>query len=140
MSPCTPFIALLRCKLQDISNCQKQPSKFSIKKGVLKRFAKSTGKHLCQSLFFNKVAGLRPQTCNFIEKETLAQVSSCEFCEISRNNFSYRTSPVATSASLWKRSSQTKIDGMVCSIYLAKYGTGVTTFDDLFFLWFTLGE
>ena len=30
------------------------------KKGVLKNFAKFTGKHLCQSLFFNKVAGLRP--------------------------------------------------------------------------------
>ena len=27
----------------------------SIKKGVLKNFAKLTGKHLCQSLFFNKV-------------------------------------------------------------------------------------
>ena len=25
-------------------------------------FAKFTGKHLCQSLFFNKVAGLRPAT------------------------------------------------------------------------------
>ena len=27
------------------------------KKGVLRNFAKFTGKHLCQSLFFNKVAG-----------------------------------------------------------------------------------
>ena len=32
------------------------------KKGVLKILAKFTGKHLCQSLFFNKVAGLRPAT------------------------------------------------------------------------------
>ena len=31
-------------------------------KGVLRNFAKFTGKHLCQSLFFNKVAGLRPAT------------------------------------------------------------------------------
>ena len=31
----------------------------SVKKGVFKNFAKFTGKHLCQSLFFNKVAGLR---------------------------------------------------------------------------------
>ena len=37
-------------------------------------FAKFTGKHLCQSL-------------HFIKKETLAQVFSCEFCEISRKNF-----------------------------------------------------
>ena len=29
------------------------------KKGVLKNFAKFTEKHLCQSIFFNKVAGLR---------------------------------------------------------------------------------
>ena len=28
------------------------------KKGVLKNFTKFTGKHLCQSLFFNKVLGL----------------------------------------------------------------------------------
>ena len=26
-------------------------------KGVLRNFSKFTGKHLCQSLFFNKVAG-----------------------------------------------------------------------------------
>ena len=32
------------------------------KKGVLRNFAKFTGKYLCQSLFFNKVAGLRPAT------------------------------------------------------------------------------
>ena len=30
------------------------------KKGVLRNFAKFTGKYLCQSLFSNKVAGLRP--------------------------------------------------------------------------------
>ena len=29
-----------------------------------------------------------PQACNFIKKETLAQVFSCEFCEISKNTFS----------------------------------------------------
>ena len=29
------------------------------KKGVLRNFTKFKGKHLCQSLFFNKVAGLR---------------------------------------------------------------------------------
>ena len=31
-------------------------------KGVLKNFAKFTGKHLCKSLFFEKVTGLRPAT------------------------------------------------------------------------------
>ena len=34
----------------------------SLTKGVLKNFTKSTGKHQCQILFFNKVAGLRSAT------------------------------------------------------------------------------
>ena len=55
-------------------------------------FAKFTGKCLCQNLFFNKVAGLRL----FIKKETLVQVFSCKFCEISKNTF-LRTAPVAAS-------------------------------------------
>ena len=46
-----------------------------MKKGVLRNFAKFTGKHLRQGLFFDKVAG--SQACNFIKKETLAQVFSC---------------------------------------------------------------
>ena len=56
----------------------------SVKKGVLRNFARFTGKHLCQSLFFNKVAG---SACNFIKNETRALVFSCEFCEISKNTF-----------------------------------------------------
>ena len=67
----------------------------SIKKRIFRNFTTFTGKHLRQSLFFNKVAGLRPKTCNFIKKETLAQVFYCEFCEIFKNTFSYRTPPVA---------------------------------------------
>ena len=34
----------------------------SVKKGVLGNFAKFTEKHLCQSLFFGKVAGLKSAT------------------------------------------------------------------------------
>ena len=34
----------------------------SVRKGVLRNFAKFTGKHLCQSHFFKKVVGLRPAT------------------------------------------------------------------------------
>ena len=48
-----------------------------VKKGFLRNFAKFTGKHLCQRLFFNKVPGLRP----------MAQVFFCEFCERSKNTF-----------------------------------------------------
>ena len=32
---------------------------------------------------------LQDEACNFIERETLAQVFSCEFFEISNNTFSY---------------------------------------------------
>ena len=46
---------------------------------------------------FNKLAGLRLQACNSIKIETLAQVFSCGFSEISKNTFSYRTPPVAVS-------------------------------------------
>ena len=52
----------------------------SMKKGVLKNVAKFRGKRLCQSLRPG------PQACNFIKKETLAQVFSCEFCEIFKKN------------------------------------------------------
>ena len=38
-----------------------------------------------------------PQACNFIKKEILAQVFSCEFCKISKKTFFYRTPPVAAS-------------------------------------------
>ena len=67
------------CKLQT------QPLEVFCKKSVLINFAKFTGKHLCQSLPFNKVAGLRPAT--LLKKETLAKVVSYEFREISKNTF-----------------------------------------------------
>ena len=61
----------------------------SVRKGVLRNFAKFTGKNLCHGLFVNKVVGL---ACNFIKKETLAQVFSREFCKISQNTFLQNTS------------------------------------------------
>ena len=68
----------------------------SVRKGVLRNIAKFTGKHLCQSLFFNKVAVLRSVT---IKKETLVQVFSCEFWEISINT-SYTEHLSATASEL----------------------------------------
>ena len=49
---------------------KKQPPEVFCKNSVLKNFTNFTGKHLCWSLFFNKVAGL------FFKKETPAQVFS----------------------------------------------------------------
>ena len=43
-----------KTNIGDISSSQKQPTE------VLRNFAKFTGKHLCQSLFFNTVTGLSP--------------------------------------------------------------------------------
>ena len=39
-------------------------------------------------------------SCNFVKKEALAQVFSCEFCQIYQNTFSYRTPPVAASVKI----------------------------------------
>ena len=41
-----------------ISSCQE----VFCRKSVLKNSSNFTGKHLCQSLYFNKDAGLRPET------------------------------------------------------------------------------
>ena len=44
------------------SDSRSSPRKVLYKKGVLKNFTKFRRKHLCQSLFFSKVADLRPAT------------------------------------------------------------------------------
>ena len=63
------------------------------KKAVLRDFPKFTGKYLCQSLFITKVGG---QLC--LKRDPGTGVS-CEFCEIWKNTFSYRTPQVAASSS-----------------------------------------
>ena len=50
-------------------------------KDVLKIFSKFTGKQLCGAL------SCRPETCNFIKKETLTQVFFGKFCEIFKITF-----------------------------------------------------
>ena len=52
---------------------QKQPLEVLCVERFLRNLTKFTAKHLRQSLFFNKAF-------NFIKKESLAQVLSCEFC------------------------------------------------------------
>ena len=76
---------------------QKQSPGGVLQKKYSYKFAKFTGKHLCQSFSFNKVAGLRPKTCNFIKKETLSQVFTCQFCEISKNAFFHRAPYIGNS-------------------------------------------
>ena len=56
----------------------------SIEEGALKDFTKFTGNTCARVSFLIK---LLAKACNFIKKETLAQVFSCEFCEIFKNTF-----------------------------------------------------
>ena len=74
----------------------------NVRQCVLRNFAKLTGKHPCQSLFL-----IESQPCNFIKKETLAQVFSCEFCKISKNTFF--TEHLWATASITTRSSMSKV-------------------------------
>ena len=78
-------------------NVQKQPPEVFCKKICSWKFHKIHRKTPVPEAFFNKAAGLRPvtllkkrlwpQACNFIKKEILVQVFSCEFCEISKSTF-----------------------------------------------------
>ena len=49
----------------------------------------------CKKVFLE----ISQEAYNFIKKETRTQVFSCEFCEVSKKTFSYRTPPVAASMS-----------------------------------------
>ena len=62
------------------------------RKGVNRNFAKFTGKTCVRVSFLIKL-----QAWNFIKKEALTQVFSCEFCEISNNTVSCRTPQVVAS-------------------------------------------
>ena len=61
---CTQMLPFIKTKRNQKWEIPRLPNisshrRCSVKKGVLKYFAKFTGKHLCQSFFFNNVAGLR---------------------------------------------------------------------------------
>ena len=67
----------------------------SVKKGVLRNFAKFTGKYLCQNLLFNKAAGLSP--ANLLKKRLRYRCFPVKFAKFLRPPFFYRTSLVAAS-------------------------------------------
>ena len=88
---------LVEKRSKDISQVPKYRTshqRCSVEIGILKNFPKFTGEHLRQSLFCNKIAGLRSAT---LLKETLAQAFSYEFCEIFKNTFFHQTPLVAAS-------------------------------------------
>ena len=65
----------------------------SLKKVFLEIWWQNSQENTCASASFL----IKLQACNFIKKEALALVFSCEFCETSKNTFSYRTPQVAAS-------------------------------------------
>ena len=66
---------------------QKQPPEVFCKKGVLRNFAKFTGKHLCQSLFLIK---LRPAT--LLKKKLRRKCFPVNFAKFLRTSFLQNTS------------------------------------------------
>ena len=68
----------------ELSLFRSRHQRCSIKQGVLKKFAKFTEGNLCRSVFFNKIAGLRPVT---LLKKIPTQVFFSELCEIFRSTF-----------------------------------------------------
>ena len=64
------------------------------KKCVFRNFAKFAG-NICARVSF--LIKLQAETCSFIIKAALAQVLSCEFCEISKKTYFYGAPAVAAS-------------------------------------------
>ena len=60
------------------------------RKDVLRNFGKFTGKHLCLSLFFNKVVGLRPAT--LLKKRLWHKCFPVNFVKFLRTPFLQNTS------------------------------------------------
>ena len=70
----------------------------SVKKMFLE-ILQNSQENTCAKVSF--LIKLQVEAFNFIKKETLIQVFSCEFCEISKDSFSYKTLPMATS--VWSK-------------------------------------
>ena len=71
--------------------------RYSVKKMFLE-ISQNSQQNTCARVSLSK---LQAEACNFIKKETLAQVFSSEFCEVSKNTFSYGTPLVAASEMKW---------------------------------------
>ena len=80
-------------------------------------FAKFTGKHTCQSLFFNKVACPRP---TLLKKRLWHRCFPLNFAKISKNTFSYKTPSVAASEFLKVRLVIWTFGMMMHEIYFKK--------------------
>ena len=96
----------------------------SVKKSGLRNFAKFTGKHLCQSFFFNKVADLRPET--LLKKRLWHRCFTLNFVKFLRTPFltEYSGGCFCSNRELEKEDAEdgTKYEFLVFVGYLKKIG------------------
>ena len=101
---------------KSLNQHQKQSFRDVLSKRCSQKFNKIHRKTSGRLSFLIKLQG---STCSCINKETLAQVFSCEFCEISKNNFLHRAPLVAASAafffSICKYLTYSRLENGVCS-------------------------
>ena len=81
---------LLNLRIIFQTEVQKQLKELFCRKPVVRNFTKSTGKHVCQSLFFNEVAGLRPAT--LLKKRLWRRCFLVNFAKFVRTLFLQNTS------------------------------------------------
>ena len=74
--------ATLLEKGPSLANTRSSHQRCSITKGVLINFGKFAGKHQCQSLFLNKVAGLKPMICQGLSAIFIITKLQHESCNI----------------------------------------------------------
>ena len=92
-------------------------------KKVFLRISQNSQENTCTRVSFL----IKLQACNFIKKETLTQVFSCEFCKISQNTFLYRTPLVAASEAYflhWGKSLQVFLNSNPG--WFKKYRSGIS--------------
>ena len=70
--------------LLDTSRYKQQKALVNMKSSNLLRFLEAD---VLNPKFIGKCLCLQASACNFIKKEAVAQVFSCEFCEIFKNTF-----------------------------------------------------
>ena len=80
-----------------VRSAEALPQRCSVRK-VFLEISQNSQEDTCATVSF--LIKLQASDLQLYKKETLAQVFSYEFCEISKNTFFYRTPPVAASGSV----------------------------------------
>ena len=92
----------------------------SMQKGVLRNFTKFIGKHMCQGLFFNKVAGLKTPMPEVLKKRVLHRCFLVNFVKFLRIPF--LTEHIWTTASIGRvKGSATFISFFLNKLFLENF-------------------